>query len=131
VCREAPTALVDLIALVFRVADGDAQQRLRIEELEKAGGKSVGGIVDIGRPDGSVGANQAKIAIGPLSLGAIQGAGETLYVGTFQAGGRRSMRRFGRIRGDAQVVVMGRAQRFGYFVERFRFHRVPFNASVR
>jgi hypothetical protein len=78
-----------------------------------------------------VGANQAKIAIGPLSLGAIQGAGETLYVGTFQAGGRRSMRRFGRIRGDAQVVVMGRAQRFGYFVERFRFHRVPFNVSVR
>src|SRR5580658_6519868 len=83
--RPRVSPLVDLIALVLLVADGNAQQRLGIEELEKAGGKSVGGIVDIGGSDGSVGANQAKIAIGPLSLGAIQGAGETLYVGTFQA----------------------------------------------
>jgi hypothetical protein len=34
-----------LIALILRIADGDVQQRFRIQELKKAGGQRVCGMV--------------------------------------------------------------------------------------
>jgi hypothetical protein len=50
--------LVDLIVLVFGVADRDRQQHLRIQELQETWGQRIGGIVDIGGRQRAVRANQ-------------------------------------------------------------------------
>lgn len=116
-----------LIALIFRIANRNPQQRFRIQKLEEAGRKGIGGIVDVGWPDGALRTDEAQIGAGPLRLSAVQGKGERLNVGVFQSCGCGGMRRFGRVRGHAQVVMVSGAQSFGHFVERFRFHRGAFH----
>ena len=73
--------LVDLIALVFRVANGNAQQRFRIQELQEAGGQGIGRVVNVGRPNGAVRSHQAEIRVRPVMRGTVQSAGEGLNVG--------------------------------------------------
>ena len=124
-------SLVDLIALVFWIADRDAQQNFRIEELQKAWGQGIGGIVDVGWPNGAVRSDQAEIGAGPLSCRAVHSGGEGLYVVPFQARGGSGVRRRGRMRSDAYVVMMRGVQSSGHGVEQFRFHRLPFNARLR
>jgi len=122
--------LVYLIALIFRIADRDAQQRFRIQELQEARRQRIGGIVDIRRPNGALRSNEAKVRAWPLRLGVVERAGERLNVAMFQPCGCGSMRRLGRVRGDAQVLVVRRSQGLGHFLKRCRFHRMPFNARV-
>lgn len=94
-------------------------------------GKGVGRVVDIRGSDGAVRTDQAQIRAGPLGSGAIQCTGEGLDVRTFQTSGGGGVRRFGRLRGDAQVVVVGGTKSFGHFVERFGFHRGAFQRQSK
>ena len=117
--------LVDLIALVFGVAHRDAQQRFRIQKLEKARRERIGGIVDVGGTDSAMRSNEAKFAIGPLRLGAIQRATERLNIGVFQAGGPWGIRGVEWRRGDSQMVMARGAQSFGDLVERLQVSYTP------
>ena len=123
--------LIYLVALIFWVAYWNAQQSFGIQEPEKAGRQCVGGIVNISWPDSAVRPDKTQIRVRPLRPGPIQCVGEGLNVGTSQPRGGYGVRRFRRMRGHAQVMMVSRAQGFSHFGERFRFHRLPFNARVR
>ena len=128
---EAEVALVDLIALIFGIANRDRQQRVGIQELEESRGQRVRWVVDINRSDGAMRANETKIAGWPLLCGAVQRAGERLNVGTFQTRGRWRVRRFGRVRGDAQVVVVRERKISATLWSDSGFIGCLFNARVR